>query len=482
MPPAPGRGQNADAFVAAPPTMEQVDALLRFHSERTAAADAERLRLEKEHGDVLAATEISQKALAKLEAPSSKRTTISRDVSVLVNVGERASKASHGAPIQMLLTYVVSGASWSPSYDIRVDTTGPASELQLGYYGQVVNSSGEDWCSCRLALSTAQPSKAGMPPAPPRRMLRWQQEVPLLGNHGTSWGGGSRGMHGLRRASKSMVPQQACMSSSMMMERQASFSAAELDDVDFDSYAEEEMLDAVETASVAAGGGGTATFNIERVVTIESDSKPHKVTVALLSFEPQLLYFGTPTLEQACYLQLKAKNTSSFPLLASRRVSVFLDGSFVCNTMLKDVAPSEEFTTFLGVDAAIKLEHQTHARERKAASFMSKTQQTTHKFTTKLHNTKNTTVRLTVVEVLPKATEDKIRVELLQPPPKELKDSKEIKDDSPAAAADCVQQNKHTNNVVWQVQLAPGEKRQLHFEYTVSWPTDKTLASYDFEG
>ena len=52
------------------------------------------------------------------------------------------------------------------------------------------------------------------------------------------------------------------------------------------------------------------------------------------------------------YLQVKARNTSSFPILASEAVNVYMDGSYITKTQLKDVSPSEEFTTFLGVDPA----------------------------------------------------------------------------------------------------------------------------------
>ena len=94
--------------------------------------------------------------------------------------------------------------------------------------------------------------------------------------------------------------------------------------------------------------------------------------------------------------------------------------------------------------------------------------------------------RLTVVEVLPKATEDRIKVELLAPAPKELKEegaaAAKESGKGGADAVELVQQNKVTNNIVWQLKLAPSEKRSLQFEYTVSWPTDKTLASYDYEG
>lgn len=227
-------------------------------------------------------------------------------------------------------------------------------------------------------------------------------------------------------------------------------------------------------STVSEGGGGTASFNIERIASIEADAKPHKVTIAMLAFEPQLIYFATPALEAAFYLQVKARNTSSFPLLASSKVSVFLDGSFVTTTRLKDVSPSEEFTTFLGSDSALKIEHQQLARERKAGTWRSSVQSTSYKFITKIHNTKAVSVRLTVVEVLPKSTEDKIKVEQLAPLPKDL-GSKGVNNLE-------VIQNKVSNNVVWHLSLDAGAKKQLPFEYTVSWPSDKKIDYYDYCG
>jgi len=479
MPPAVTTGGRA------PPPKEDVVELLAFRAEKCAVADADVLRLEVELESSKAAVEAATAALAKLEAAGSKKSTkTSRDVSVLLQLDEAAAKS--GDPCVLLLTYMVQGASWSPSYDIRVETASAKSggELSLSYFGLVVNGSGEGWEGCRLSLSTAQPSKAGMPPAPPRRMLRWQQQKALLGHRGmNSWGGGGGTVHNLthgQRRRSAAVPIQACMSSNMMLQRSPSCDALELESLglggmlDGDDESDAGAEPAVATSTVAEGGGGTASFLIERPVSIEADCKPHKVTIALLAFEPELLYFATPSLEQAFYLQVKAKNSSNFPLLASRKVAVFLDGSFVTTTSLKDVSPTEEFTTFLGADSSLKLVHQQLARERKTAGTFSKTQSTSHRFVTKVHNTKPVAARLTVVEVLPKSTEEKIKVELLSPAAKELRDE--------GTAGDCVMQNKVTNNVVWQLTLPAGAKKDLSFEYTVTWPSDKELGSYDYQG
>jgi uncharacterized protein (TIGR02231 family) len=62
----------------------------------------------------------------------------------------------------MLLSYVVSGASWEPSYDIRIQTK--AQTAQLFYYATVVNQTAEDWRDVHLTLSTAKPSLSARPP------------------------------------------------------------------------------------------------------------------------------------------------------------------------------------------------------------------------------------------------------------------------------------------------------------------------------
>lgn len=84
--------------------------------------------------------------------------------------------------------------------------------------------------------------------------------------------------------------------------------------------------------------------------------------------------------------------------------------------------------------------------------------------------------------MLPKSTEDKIKVELIAPPPRELRgDSSEGERGREGKEADYAQQNKVTNNIVWQLTLAPGAKKELAFEYVVTWPSDKELSSYDYQ-
>ena len=98
-----------NATHTAPSALADVEGLLRFHGDRCASYDAERLRLQGELSDITVAVEVAQAALERLEAPKLSRTTTSRDVTVLVNVGDMAAKSADGA--RMLLTYMVRAAA-----------------------------------------------------------------------------------------------------------------------------------------------------------------------------------------------------------------------------------------------------------------------------------------------------------------------------------------------------------------------------------
>jgi hypothetical protein len=60
------------------------------------------------------------------------------------------------------LSYIVPGASWTPQYDVRVDTD--HREVTLAYQGLVRQHTGEDWQQVALTLSTARPSLAARVP------------------------------------------------------------------------------------------------------------------------------------------------------------------------------------------------------------------------------------------------------------------------------------------------------------------------------
>uniref|UniRef100_A0A914CY07 DUF4139 domain-containing protein n=1 Tax=Acrobeloides nanus TaxID=290746 RepID=A0A914CY07_9BILA len=70
------------------------------------------------------------------------------------------------AKIELDITYQSKNASWKSSYDFRVRTNGKSEEnkLQLVYFGNIQQSTGEDWKDTELILSTGQLKSAGSLP------------------------------------------------------------------------------------------------------------------------------------------------------------------------------------------------------------------------------------------------------------------------------------------------------------------------------
>jgi uncharacterized protein (TIGR02231 family) len=74
--------------------------------------------------------------------------------------------------------------------------------------------------------------------------------------------------------------------------------------------------------------GSTATFEIPRVATIQSDNSPHKVTIGLINLKPDFEYESVPKITPYAYIKAKVINSSEYSLLAGS-ANVFLDNNFV---------------------------------------------------------------------------------------------------------------------------------------------------------
>jgi len=174
-------------------------------------------------------------------------------------------------------------------------------------------------------------------------------------------------------------------------------------------------------------------------------------------------------------MQVKTTNSSSFPLLPSESVSVFFDGSYVCKTELKEIFPSESFSVFLGVDNSVKCSHKVLKKKKKEGAeggFMKKTKASREEFqfVTQLHNTKDVEVEVTLVELLPKSTNEQIKIQLLEPKEEELEGYEGAAGGAGKLQVGMVMKNKVTNNVVFSKVVKPGEKIDVKFGYQMEWP------------
>jgi uncharacterized protein (TIGR02231 family) len=250
---------------------------------------------------------------------------------------------------------------------------------------------------------------------------------------------------------------------------------------------------AVAAATVSSSGAhaGASRFEIEHRATVLSDTAAHKVTVALVELRPDVQHFVAPTLEPRAFLQARTPNGSAYPLLASEKCAVYVDGTFVAKSAMPLTMPGEAFTLFLGADPAIKVEVRPAASKELAGEanlFRSSGRSRAFEQVVLLTNTRAHRPALVhVAMALPRSLDDKIKVVPLQPAAAELvlSDSGNAPDGDVApppgggggggGGGVRVLQNRASNNLVWVVPLPAGGRHTIEFKYRVDYPADRHI-------
>lgn len=392
-------------------------ALVDYHAAKLADLDKESMALKAKGRDLQKETDLVRRELGALQAGARKVRQVAR---VTVD-----AKADGDAVLR--LSYVVHGPSWGPSYDIRADVA--AKTLDIAYHATVRQSTGEDWRGVSLRLSTAQPSIHGREPELDPWFIAKQELVALGGGSG-----GGVGM-GERRAAK------AQMFNAMRAEASADAGAPP-----------------AEAAAVrVVSGGVAAVFVVERKVDILADNKAVRAPLDRRAYPAVFRHTCVPKLSPHVYLKAKATNASDLPYLPGP-AAIFVDGAYVAGSEMELVPAGQEFWTYLGVDASVKVERRLLADRTEISGLIGKkTVSTVRDHVFKVGNGKTTPIELVVWDQLPVSNHEDIKVTL---------DAPELRADNPDLKVDEVRR------LEWRVDLKAGEKRDLPFRFTVSRPED----------
>jgi len=422
------KAEEVDFFT--PEMMEQAIGFLGFYEKRMADVDVRCAAIKKNLKDLQEEQEKFDKALAN----ANKSETEEVHEAILLISAHKESE------VELMLSYVVMGASWHAQYDVRVESN--KEDLDLTYYGVITNNSLDDWTDAALSLSTAQPSVGGAPPELTTKFIGFRTY-----QYSHAWAAPS--------------------SSSMTRNLRAEHQISDIPAWDGVVGGMREEVDArpaplaVMTAGVQESSICT-NFTIPRRSTILSDGKPHKVTVRIVPLKAKFVYVVKPKLSTYAYLKASIRNTSEYPFLPGD-INVFMDGNFVAKSNIKPVSPQETFGLYLGVDDAIKITYPPGVFFNDKQGIIRKGNVKTVKYQLTIKNTKAKDVQLTIFDQLPKPNDSQIKVKLLKPTIVE-------------GQRDVVL--NEANNLRWKVELAAGKTLQIPFEYQIEWPVGQELSGY----
>lgn len=269
-----------------------------------------------------------------------------------------------GAKIR--LRYLVDGASWSPSYNVRAADDRKAA-VTVEYNAAVQQMSGEDWTGVAMLLSTATPSLVASAPSLEPLMISLIDAEVGQDNVRFDYKAKKLELSQLRLGAEG---QRNSMSATMPGQPQAAGQVngpyALDNDADLNRVADQ--LQRLEFFAKDAGDGKSSslmfvggtdaqtvsvTYALPGRTSLPSRSDQQLIQIASLSMEGQFYKLATPVLTSQVYEQAMLTNSSKLVLLAGT-ASSYVGGQFVGGGKIPTVAVGESFTVGFGIDSSLR--------------------------------------------------------------------------------------------------------------------------------
>jgi uncharacterized protein (TIGR02231 family) len=393
----------------------QTEELLNFLGDRYLNYADRLTSLEKEEKEIDKNLSILRQQLKQIKNTPSDR---SYRISIAI-------EPEGAGEFELEISYIVDNASWTPLYDLQLDSDRKA--LELNYLAEVNQNTGEDWQEISLILSTAQPRLGSLPP----KLNPWYVDV------------------------YNPIPKQvARRSREVDLTQDMMLSAAPAggsSDLNFDETFQE--IAEVTNATVDRSGS-VISFSVGGNNNIPSDRNPHKVTIFRDEYPSDWRYLAIPKLINFAYLQATITNPAEGVTFLPGEANIFRDNVFIGTTSLENIVPGETFKLDLGIEEKIKLERELVERQVDK-KFLGDRRVINYAYRLKITNLLEQNIQIDLQEQLPVSRSEKIKVRLDRTNPKI--------------------EPKEMGILEWQLTLASQQKIEIYYQFIVEYPHNLTI-------
>ncbi len=354
-----------------------------------------------------------------------------RDIAIAV-------EAPQPVAAEFTVTYRVTGANWTPTYEARLTTTGEKPEIALTRRAEIRQRSGEAWDDVALTLSTTR-STGGTraPDLTPMQVAFF--EPPVVYESRPRLGAAPAPMAAARAKAEAEVAADAVAKQS---QRAAALKPAE-----------------IQVATIEAGAY-QANFQVPGRASIPQDGTSKTVTLSQRKAEATLAARTVPELEQKAYLEAAFTHDEEAPVLAGR-VALHRDGTYLGMGQFGLIAPGDKVELGFGADDRIKVSFAPVKRRENDPTWLGQTRTDLREFRTVVKSLHTRPVKVTVLQRIPYSESSAITVETIAAqttPPTE----KQVGDRRGVAS--------------WTFDLAAGTEKEIKIAYRIKWPGDRELA------
>jgi hypothetical protein len=461
------------------------------------------LKKQLELGKEIAQIENEQSKIAgQLRELNQKKDLSTNEIILLADVKENAT-------IPFEITYLVKKAGWYPTYNIRVkDIVNP---LSIEMNANVYQTSGENWNSVKLVLSTGNPNENNTKPEIKSWYLYYvdanlaNYRQYLLGSDGAILMGritDDNGMplasatvqvkgtanatttdaNGVYKIKSSGVNQNLLVSyvgfNSYEFAATGNFvnvslqpASQNLNEVVVEGYgSSNDLAGAIPGVQIRGKSSfkerkqvplqvvttyqpTTMQYEIDEIATISNDGKMNTLSINETAVAAFYEYYTAPKLEEAAYLTAKITNWQELNLLPGE-TNLFFEGTYLGKSYLDPVSSADTLLLSLGVDKGIVVK-RTLMKEFSTKKLLGGNRTDSRQFEITVRNNKTVPVNIIVEDQLPVSTQKEI----------------EVNDEKYEGA----KLNEDSKVVTWSYTIDPKQQKKMELKYSVKYPKDKML-------
>ncbi len=378
--------------------------LTLFMFERREALTKDEHQLALSHRDLEERRDVLQRQ-RQVVAGASTRTA--REAVVFLNITDPKGATTH-------LHYLVEGASWSPSYNIRA--AADRDRVEVEYHASIRQMSGEDWSNVAMTLSTATPSLTATAPALAPLTLSL---VAFEGNVPSAAAAGPRRdeLQRLKKETEHMRNQQQQPQPGGGKSARAAEPQKDYDERLNALACDEQVLELITRQKAMPFGddrrarqeGLSVTYQLPARTTLPSRADQQLVQVARLTLRGDFYRLATPVLTSYVYEEANIVNSSDLVLLAGP-ASTYVDGQFVGHGDVPTVTKGERFTVGLGIDSSLRAARELIDRSE---SVQGGNRSVEFTYRISLENFGDTPKAIRLLDRLPTGKEQEIRCSLI---------------------------------------------------------------------
>jgi hypothetical protein len=428
--------------------------------------------------------------------------------------GKIIVKVSTKSPVtpELYVQYLVNGAQWYPSYDIRAKDI--QSPISISYKANVVQHSGEDWSNVKLTISTGKPSQGGARPIIKPWILGFNNVVANASTVGSitehdkpastnnfvygrivdDQGNGMPGVNVLIKGTTIGTVSDAAGYYSIPLTPDAQtlvcsflgYSTEEVllqgkNEVNIYLRSEATMLSEVVVSGVSApvlrsitgSASGVTTrprikttlvatpvirqinveYTLDELFSVKSDGEVYTTEMVEYELDALYEYYCVPKLDVDAFLVAKILDWDRHNFLAGE-ASLFFEGKYIGKSLIDTRNTSDTLMLSLGRDGNVVVTREKR-RDITSRHTVGSNQKATVGYEIAVRNKKMQTLTIVIDDQIPIANDKDITIDKI--------------DDSEA------EYNKDTGMLKWRKKIAPGKTELINLQYSVRYPKNSQL-------